>query len=100
MKTIGAAEFRAHCSQILDGLGPGGIVITKRAKPVAEVRPLPRNHGHFIGISAGQVGADPNDDLFSTGAWISDEWGDLNVPPLPESDSQTDIKTAREEIES
>ncbi len=28
----------------------------------------------------GRVRVDPNDDLFSTGAWISDEWGDLNAP--------------------
>jgi len=83
MKTIGAAEFRAHCLRILDGLGPAGVVITKRGKPVAEVRPVRRGHGHFIGILQGEVGAAPDDDSFSTAAWISDEWGDLNPPPLP-----------------
>lgn len=95
MKTIGAAEFKAHCLQILDELGPEGIVITKRGEPVAELRPLPRNHGRFIGILAGQVGAAPDDDLFSTGAWVSDEWGDLNVPPLPESASITEPDAPR-----
>jgi antitoxin (DNA-binding transcriptional repressor) of toxin-antitoxin stability system len=83
VRTIGAADFRAHCLQVLDELKPEGIVITKRGKPVAELKPFPRNHGHFIGIAAGQVGAAPGDDLFSTGAWVSDEWGDLHSPPLP-----------------
>ena len=81
MKTVGVAEFKAKCLAMLNELDAEGIVITKRGKPVAKVTPLPerRGHGHLIGIAAGQVGADPNDDLFSTGAWISDEWGDLNV---------------------
>lgn len=39
MKTIGAAEFKAHCLQILDEVGPEGIVITKRGKPVAMLIP-------------------------------------------------------------
>ncbi len=30
MKTIGAAEFKAHCLQLMDEVGPEGIVITKR----------------------------------------------------------------------
>jgi len=81
MKTIGAAEFKAHCLQILDELGPEGIVITKRGKPVAEIKPLKQSHAHLIGIIEGDLRVDPNDDLFSTGAWVSDEWGDLNAQP-------------------
>jgi prevent-host-death family protein len=81
MKTIGAAEFKAHCLQILEEVGPEGIVITKRGKPVAELRPIRQNHAHLIGIMKGDVRVDPDDDLFSTGAWVSDEWGDLNAQP-------------------
>ncbi len=39
MKTIGAAEFKAHCLRILDNVDPEGIVITKRGKPVARLLP-------------------------------------------------------------
>lgn len=39
MRTIGAAEFKAHCLKILDEVGPEGIVITKRGKPVAMLIP-------------------------------------------------------------
>ncbi|HKS91729.1 MAG TPA: type II toxin-antitoxin system Phd/YefM family antitoxin [Tepidiformaceae bacterium] len=80
MKTIGAAEFKAHCLQILDELGPEGIVITKRGKPVAEVKPARRGDGDLLGIVGDfDVRTNPDDDLFSTGAWVSDEWGDLNA---------------------
>jgi len=80
METIGAAEFRARCLQILDEVGPEGIVITKRGKPVARLIPAdqPRSHKFLIGILAGKGAIDPEDDLFSTGEWTSDEWGDLN----------------------
>jgi len=80
MKTIGAAEFKAHCLQILDNVDPEGIVITKRGKPVARLLPAekPRSHAHLIGILKGEVIVDPDDNLFSTGAWVSDEWGDAN----------------------
>ncbi len=81
MKTIGAAEFKAHCLRILDEVGPEGIVITKRGKPVAMLIPAeqPRaTHRHLIGSLKGLLRSDPDDDLLSTGAWISDEWGDLN----------------------
>ncbi len=82
MKTIGAAEFKAHCLQILDELGPEGIIITKRGKPVAEVKPARRGDGDLIGLMKDTpLRVDPNDDLFSTGLWVSDEWGDLNAQP-------------------
>lgn len=37
-KEISATEFKAGCLQILDELDSEGIVITKRGKPVAELR--------------------------------------------------------------
>jgi prevent-host-death family protein len=79
MKTIGAAEFKAHCLQILDNVDPEGIVITKRGKAVARLLPVETTtHARFIGILKGEIIVDPNDNLFSTGAWVSDEWGDAN----------------------
>jgi prevent-host-death family protein len=40
-KMIGAAEFKAHCLRILDEVARTGetVTITKRGKPVAEVKP-------------------------------------------------------------
>ena len=41
-KTIGAAEFKAHCLRILDEVDRSGesVTITKRGRPVAEVWPV------------------------------------------------------------
>lgn len=41
-KMIGAAEFKAHCLRILDEVQRSGesVTITKRGKPVAEVKPV------------------------------------------------------------
>lgn len=77
MKTIGAAEFKAKCLAILDDVDAEGIIITKRGKPVARLVPVgaQEGHGHLIGTLRGEVLADEADDLFSTGAWVSDEWG-------------------------
>ena len=38
-KTITATEFKAKCLEILDHLGPNGIIVTKRGRPVARVLP-------------------------------------------------------------
>lgn len=39
-KMIGAAEFKAHCLRILDEVARTGepVTVTKRGKPVAEVK--------------------------------------------------------------
>ncbi|MBK7705964.1 MAG: type II toxin-antitoxin system Phd/YefM family antitoxin [Acidobacteria bacterium] len=39
-KTISVSEFKAKCQQILDELGPEGIVIEKRGEPIAKVIPI------------------------------------------------------------
>lgn len=80
MKTMGAAEFKARCLQLMDEVGPEGILITKRGKPVARLLPAEERHGNadLIGILEGRVFLNDEDDLFSTGAWVSDEWGDVN----------------------
>lgn len=46
-KTIGAARFKEQCLALLDRLGPEGLVITKRGKPVARVLPY---GGSFAGL--------------------------------------------------
>lgn len=80
MRTIAAAKFKEQCLAILDNVDLEGIVITKRGKPVAKLFPIdkPQSHARFIGILKGEVIVDPNDNLFSTGEWVSEEWGDLN----------------------
>ena len=78
MTTIGAADFKQRCLQLMDEVGPEGITITKRGKPVARLVPVRTNDGDLIGALEGRIIVDPTDDLFSTGAWVSDEWGDLN----------------------
>lgn len=65
------------------GASDDKAVVTKRGKPVAKLVPMykPQTHARFIGILKGKVffEDDPKDeDYFSTGAWVSDEWGDLN----------------------
>ena len=82
MRTIAAAEFKAKCLALLDDVDPDGIIITKRGKPVARLVPIGvPDRTHLIGSMRGQIIIDDNDDLFSTGAWISDEWGDLDAQP-------------------
>ena len=39
-KTVTATEFKVKCIWILEHLGPGGVVITKRGRPVARVMPV------------------------------------------------------------
>jgi antitoxin (DNA-binding transcriptional repressor) of toxin-antitoxin stability system len=77
VKTIAAAQFKAHCLAILDDVDDEGVVITKRGKPVAVVRRYPehRTDGDLIGILAGKVGI--TGDIMSTGAeWQPGEWLD------------------------
>jgi antitoxin (DNA-binding transcriptional repressor) of toxin-antitoxin stability system len=79
IKRIPAAEFKQRCLRILDELGPEGVVVTKRGKPIARAVPV-REKTVFEELygSIPNIRVDPDDDLFSTGAWVSDEWGDQN----------------------
>jgi prevent-host-death family protein len=57
-KMIGAAEFKAHCLRILDEVQRTGepVTITKRGKPVAEVKPIKATEKHsVIGALQGSV---------------------------------------------
>jgi len=65
MKQIGAARFKERCLSLLDEVGPGGIVITKRGKPVAKLIPFASDSASLIGSLKGKVKIKGN--IFSTG---------------------------------
>ena len=54
-QTVGVADFKARCLELLDGVGTRGdeIIITKRGKPIAQVGPIrpeaPKLEGMFAG---------------------------------------------------
>lgn len=63
--TIGAARFKEQCLALLDRLGPDGLVITKRGKPVARVLPFHRDSASLIGSLREKV--EIKGDIMSTG---------------------------------
>jgi antitoxin (DNA-binding transcriptional repressor) of toxin-antitoxin stability system len=65
-KTFTATEFKAKCLRILDDLGPQGIIILKRGRPVAKVMPISsRQNEKLIGSMKGKIVI--TGDIFSTG---------------------------------
>lgn len=65
-KTISASEFKAKCLRILEDLEPGGVVITKRGRPIAKVTPvLSVDNQRLIGSMKGKIKV--KGDLLSTG---------------------------------
>ena len=57
-KTIGAAEFKAHCLRILDEIARSGegVTITKRGRAVAEVTPIAaQEERDFVGSMKGSL---------------------------------------------
>jgi len=65
-KSLNASEFKAHCLKILDHLGPEGMVITKRGRPVARILPVTTaSNADTIGSLKGKIVV--KGDLFSTG---------------------------------
>jgi len=49
---MAAAEFKAHCLQVLDEVQQSGksLIVTKRGKPVARIVPIPKtNPGSLYG---------------------------------------------------
>jgi prevent-host-death family protein len=65
MKTIGAAEFKAHCLALLDEVDADGIVITKHGKAVAKLIPIETQSKDLIGSLAGKIAI--KGDLLTTG---------------------------------
>ncbi len=64
-QTIGAARFKEQCLALLDRLGPDGLVITKRGKPVARVLPYDRDSASLIGSLRDKMKV--KGDIMSTG---------------------------------
>ena len=70
MESIGAAKFKEQCLLILDQLGPEGLIITKRGKPVAKIVPYPEECANLIGSLSKELQIEG--DVFSTGlSWES-----------------------------
>lgn len=71
MKTIGATKFKEQCLALLDQLGPEGLIITKRGKPVARVIPYDNQDAELIGSLRDKIVV--KGDIFTTGVrWDAD----------------------------
>jgi prevent-host-death family protein len=55
VKTVAATQFKAHCLELLERVGPEGIVITKHGKPVAKLIPIRVDSSALIGTLAGKI---------------------------------------------
>jgi prevent-host-death family protein len=65
-KVITATEFKAKCLSILEHLEPGGLVVTKRGRPVAKVLPVSADaNEQLIGSMKGRIKI--KGDLLTTG---------------------------------
>jgi prevent-host-death family protein len=65
MKRIAAAKFKEQCLALLDEVGPDGIVITKRGKPVAKLIPFASDSASLIGSLKGKL--EIKGEILSTG---------------------------------
>ena len=65
MRQIAAAKFKEQCLALLEEVGPEGIVITKRGKPVAKLIPLGTDSASLIGSLRGKLKI--KGDIMSTG---------------------------------
>lgn len=71
MTQISAAKFKQECLALLDSVGPEGIIITKRGKPVAKLVPVEKTGRSLIGKLKGKIRIKGN--IESTGAkWDAD----------------------------
>jgi len=65
-RRVTATEFKAKCLRILDELGPHGVTVTKRGRPVARVVPVKtHDNSEFHGSMKGKIKI--KGDIFSTG---------------------------------
>jgi prevent-host-death family protein len=65
MKQIAAAKFKEQCLSLLDRVGPEGLVITKRGKPVARLLPISRDSAALIGSLRDKIAI--HGDILTTG---------------------------------
>jgi antitoxin (DNA-binding transcriptional repressor) of toxin-antitoxin stability system len=70
MKALNISDFRQQCLSLIDELPAEGVLITRRGQPVAKILPIRAHNADLIGVAKGRLGAQPGDDLFSTG----EEW--------------------------
>ena len=56
-QTVGAAEFKARCLELMDRVEKTGnaIVITKRGKPVARLAPATTRRRSLVGALKGHI---------------------------------------------
>jgi prevent-host-death family protein len=55
MKQVSASKFKEQCLALLDCVDPGGIVVTKRGKPVAKLIPFGADSADLIGSLRGKL---------------------------------------------
>jgi len=55
--TVGVADFKARCLELLEGVGTRGdeIIITKRGKPIAQIGPIRSDVPELKGMFAGKM---------------------------------------------
>lgn len=54
--TIGVADFKARCLELLEGVARGDeIIITKRGKPIAQIGPVRPEFPELMGMFAGKM---------------------------------------------
>ena len=56
-QTVGVADFKARCLELLEGVGSRGdeIIITKRGKPIAHIVPIRPDVPDLKGMYAGKM---------------------------------------------
>ena len=70
MKTVGVADFKEQCMELLDKLDAQGLIITKDGKPVARVMPYDHDHVEWrLAVLNGSLRdkIKINGDIYSTG---------------------------------
>lgn len=55
MTRISASKFKEQCLSLLDEVGPEGILITKRGRPVARLVPVSSDCRQLIGSLKGRL---------------------------------------------
>ena len=65
MESVNASKFKDQCLSLLDRLGPQGLIVTKRGKPIARVIPIESDCAGLIGSMRGEIRI--NGDILSTG---------------------------------
>ena len=74
-KTVGAAEFKANCLNLIDKMADDGepVIVTKRGRPVARLSPIRETDApaSIIGAMKGSVSG--YDDPFSP-ATVAGDW--------------------------